>query len=161
MHTNCPHRKSQIQLSSVPWPSGSLGEHERWFSRDPLPIFSVEGSCVNSSCMGRDVHSLMLSIQHFLCQPQHCPHCKMPWRMVLERLSSIMMWDIPEPCELPSLDSCQKRFLWTRKEADLVPHPVVGLALQVGDSEKFPHALGFKTWIMISESASRVHVSQP
>ena len=38
---------------------------------------------------------------------------------------------MPEPCKFPSLDSCQKRFLWTHKEAD------------------------------VAQSASRVHVSQP
>ena len=37
--------------------------------------------------MGRDVSSLMLSIQHFLCWPRCCPPSKVPWRMVLERLS--------------------------------------------------------------------------
>ena len=31
--------------------------------------------------------------------------------------------------------SCQKRFLWAHKAADLAPHPVVGLVLQVGDAE--------------------------
>ena len=39
----------------------------------------------------------------------------------------------------------EKRFLWTHKEVDLAPHPVVGLVLQVGDTEKFPHALGFES----------------
>ena len=33
--------------------------------------------------------------------------------------------DTPEPCKFPSLDSCQKRFLWTHKGVDLAPHPVV------------------------------------
>ena len=55
-----------------------------------------------------------------------------------------MSCSFPEPCEFPSLDSCQKRFLWTHQEADLAPHPLVGLVLQVGDAEKFPHALGFE-----------------
>ena len=36
---------------------------------------------------GRDAHSLMLSIQHFLCWPRRSPPSKMPWRKVLERLS--------------------------------------------------------------------------
>ena len=36
------------------------------------------------------------------------------------------MCDMPEPCEFPSLDSCQKRFLWTHKEVDHAPHPVFG-----------------------------------
>ena len=49
---------------------------------------------------------------------------------------------MPEACKFPSLDSCQRRFLWTHKEVDLAPHPVVVLVLQVGDAEKFPHALG-------------------
>ena len=55
-----------------------------------------------------------------------------------------MACDMPEPCKFPSLDSCQKRFLWTHKEVDLPPHPVVGLVLQVEDAKKFPQALGFK-----------------
>ena len=42
--------------------------------------------------------------------------------------------DMPEPFKFPSLDSCQKRFLWTHKEADLALHPVVGLELQIGDA---------------------------
>ena len=42
---------------------------------------------VSGSGMGRDVYSLTLSIQHFLCQPQCHQTSKMPWRMVLERLS--------------------------------------------------------------------------
>ena len=33
---------------------------------------------VSNSGMGRDVHSLMLSIQHFLCQPWHHPPSKVP-----------------------------------------------------------------------------------
>ena len=51
---------------------------------------------------------------------------------------------MPKPCKFPSLDSCSKRFLWTYKEDDLALCPVVDLVLQVGDAEKFPHALDFK-----------------
>ena len=50
-----------------------------------------------------------------------------------------------EPRNFPSLDSCQKRFLWTHKEADLALHPVVGLVLKAGYAEKFFQALGFKS----------------
>ena len=52
---------------------------------------------------------------------------------------------MPEQCKFPSLDSCQKRFLWTHKEVDLAPHSVVGLAFQVKDAEKFPQALGLES----------------
>ena len=55
-----------------------------------------------------------------------------------------MAGDIPNLCKFPSLDSCQKRSVWSHKEVDLAPHPVGGLVLQVGDAEKFPQALGFE-----------------
>ena len=51
-----------------------------------------------------------------------------------------MSCNMPESGKFPS----QKRFLWTNKEVDLAPHPVVSLVLQVGDAEKFPQALGFE-----------------
>ena len=49
----------------------------------------------------------------------------------------------PDMCQFPSLDSCQKRFLWIHKEVDVAPHPVAGLVLQVRDTEKFPRALAW------------------
>ena len=36
---------------------------------------------------------------------------------------AVVACDLPEPGKLPSLDSCQKRFRWTHKGADLAPHP--------------------------------------
>ena len=54
-----------------------------------------------------------------------------------------MACDMPEPCRFPSLNSGQKKFLWTHKEVDLALHAVV--VFQVGDMEKFPHALSFKS----------------
>ena len=56
-----------------------------------------------------------------------------------------MACDMPEPCKLLSLDSCQKKFLLTHKEVDLALHPVFGLVLQLGDMEKFPHAHDFES----------------
>ena len=47
----------------------------------------LQEALVSSSDMGRDVHFLMLSIQHFLCRPRRRPPCNVPRRMVLERLS--------------------------------------------------------------------------
>ena len=61
---------------------------------------------------------------------------------------AVMACDLPEPCKFLFLDTCQKRILWTHMEVDLAPHPVVGLVLQVGDTEKFPQTLGFKAWIL-------------
>ena len=50
-----------------------------------------------------------------------------------------MACDMLEPCKFPSLDGGQK------KEFDLAPHLVVSLVLQAGDTEKFPHAIVFKS----------------
>ena len=73
-----------------------------------------------------------------------------------------MACDKPEPCKLSSLDSRQTRILWTHEEVDLAPRPVVFLVLRVEDAEKFPQALGFERLdLFLSESASRVHISQP
>ena len=47
----------------------------------------LQEALVSRSGMDRDVHSLMLTIQYFLCQPRRRPPYKMSWRMVLERLS--------------------------------------------------------------------------
>ena len=73
----------------------------------------------------------------------------------------IVACDTPEPCKVPSLDICQKRFPWAYKEVDLAPHPVVGLVLLVGDRRSFFMHLVSKAWILSSESASRVHDSHP
>ena len=60
---------------------------------------------------------------------------------------AVMARDITEPCKFPSLDSCQKRFMWTHKGSDLALHWVVSLALKVGPGDvwKFPPALCFKS----------------
>ena len=45
----------------------------------------LQEALVSRSGMGRDVCSLMWSIQHFLCQWRRRPPSKVPWRMVLVR----------------------------------------------------------------------------
>ena len=52
-----------------------------------------------------------------------------------------MACDMPEPCKFPCLDSCQKRFLWTHKEVDLAPHPVVGPTVDPGLNRKISLAV--------------------
>ena len=44
----------------------------------------LQEAFVSGSCMGKNVHSLMLSIQHFLCQPRCHPPSKMPGRWFWE-----------------------------------------------------------------------------
>ena len=104
----------------------------------------LQEALVSSSGMGRHGHSLILSIQHFLCRPQCRPPSLVPWRMVLQRL----LWCVTCPNHASFrllIESCQKRLLWTHKEVDLAPHLVVGLVLQVGETEKFSHTLRFES----------------
>ena len=42
-----------------------------------------------------------------------------------------MACDMPEPCEILSLDSCQKRFLGAHKEVDFASHSVDGLMIMI------------------------------
>ena len=58
---------------------------------------------------------------------------------------AVMACDMPEPYRFPSLDSCQKTFLWTNKGVEIALHPVVGLVVQVGQAEKFCKVFGFKS----------------
>ena len=74
---------------------------------------------VSSSGTGRDVHSLMLSIQHFLCRSRRRLFSKVLKDGFGE---AVVACDMPEPCKFPSLDSCQKKFLWTHKGFNLAPH---------------------------------------
>ena len=57
---------------------------------------------------------------------------------------AVVVCDLPKPSKFPSLDSCQKRFLWTHKEVDLAPHLVIGLVVRVEDAAKSPQAPWFR-----------------
>ena len=97
---------------------------------------------MSSSGMGRDVHCLMLSIQHSSAD-HGVAHLQEALTDGFEE--AVLACDMPEPCKFQSFNSCQKRFPRTHKEVDFAPHPVIGLVLQVGDVEKFPQALGFES----------------
>ena len=87
--------------------------------------------------MGRDVHSLTLSIKHFSADHgvAHLPRCFG---------EAVVACDMPETCECPPLGGCWKRVLWAHKEVGTAAHPVFGLVLQVGEvsSESLDHFLG-------------------
>ena len=51
---------------------GRRGDREGDSAEILLQSF-LQKALVGSSSMGRDVHTLMLSIQHFLCRPQRRP----------------------------------------------------------------------------------------
>ena len=110
-------------------------------SKDPLSVFSAGGPCEQfwhgQGCPLFDVVYLAFPL----------PTTASPILQVALNDGcgeAVVACDMPKPCKFPSFDSCQKRFQWTHKEVGLTLHLVVGLGLQVGDTEKFLHALGFE-----------------
>ena len=62
-----------------------------------LPSFLQE-ALVSGSGMGRDVHSSMLSVQHFLCRPQRRPPSK--GALKDDFREAVVEYDMPEPFKL-------------------------------------------------------------
>ena len=137
--------RSKDSSSSVP-SLERLGcrEDMREISAQILFQFFLQEALVSSSGMSRDVHSLMLSILHFLCRLQHRSPSKMPWRMVLERLS----WRVtcPNHASFPLLDSFQKCFLWTHKEVELLRTQSLVLCPKYEIRRSFLMHLVSKSW---------------
>ena len=104
--------------------------HEGRFSRDPLPVFSAGGPC-EQLWHGQGCPLFDVVYPAFPLPTTASPTLQ----GALEDGFGVVAVprDMPEPCELSSLDSCQKRSLWTNKEVDLAPNPVVGRVFQVGD----------------------------
>ena len=136
---------SSVQFSSVPWLVGSSGGHEEWFSRDPLLSFLLE-ALVSYSSMGGDVHSLILSIQHFLCWPQHRPSSKVRWRMVLERLS----WHVtcPNHASFFLLTVAKRGSCGPKRKLILPCAQSLVLCSKLEMQRRFPIHLVLKAWII-------------
>ena len=73
---------------------------------------------------------------------------------------AVIVCDMSEPCKFPSLDSCQKRLLWAHKEVILLCAQLLVLWSKQEMQFFFRHLVS-NAWIFFSQSASRVHVSQP
>ena len=71
----------------------------------------LQEALVTSSGMDMDVHSWMLSTQHFLCRPRRRP----PLQGALNDGfgEAVVAYDMPEPCKFLSLDNCQKSVLFS------------------------------------------------
>ena len=126
----------------------------------PLQVFCTGSEAlVSSSGMSKDVHSLMLSIQHFLCRPRRRPPSKIPERMVW---AGLLWWRVtcPKPASLRLLTVARSSCGPIRK---LILFHTQSLVL----CSKWKMQRGFlkhlvsKAWILFNQSVSRVHVSQP
>ena len=98
---------------------GGGGLHEGQLVLIPFRSL-LRQAMVTSFSMRRAVQSLLLSIQHFLCQSRRPPlPCKthIPFEDALKDDSgeAVVARDKPEPREFPSLESCHESFPWTHK----------------------------------------------
>ena len=85
---------SSVQFSPMTnWEVGG-GVNKRDDSPEILFQSFMQEALVRNSGVGRNVHSLMLSIQHFLCQPRRRPPSKVPWRMIV---SERLLWRVACP----------------------------------------------------------------
>ena len=76
-----------VQFSSIPQTIGSSEEHERRFSRDPLPVFPAGGRCEQFwRGQGQPFFDVIRPV-FFFCRPRRRPPFRMPWTMILVRLS--------------------------------------------------------------------------
>ena len=105
----------------------SLGQfglrgHDRRFSRDPFPVFSTGGPCEQ---FWHGQGCLIFDIVHPAFPLPTTRQCALKDGF----LEAVEACDMPEPREFPPLDSGQKRFLWTHREVDPAPHPVLGFRI--------------------------------
>ena len=146
-----------IQFSSVPWLIGLSGRHEGQLSRDPLPDISAGGWC-KQFWHGRGCPLFDVVYPAFpLPKPWHHPPSKVPWRMVLERLS----WRVlcPNHASFHFLTVARCSCGPTRKLVSLCTQSLVLCSKQ--EIQRLLRHLVLIAWILFSESASRFHVLQP
>ena len=112
-----------------------VGGHEGQFSRDRLPVYPAGGPCeqfrYGQRCPLFDVVHPAFPLPTTASPTLH-------GALKDGFGEAVVACDMPGPCKFPSLGSCQK--MWT-----LAPHLVVGLVLQVGGAQTFPHTVGFES----------------
>ena len=93
-------------------------------SGDPLPVFSPSaGGHCGQSWHG---HGCPLSD---VVHPALLPTTELP--TFQGALNNVLGEASVSRYVFPSLERCQKRFLWAHRKADLTPHPVVGHSLLI------------------------------
>ena len=100
-----------VQFSSVLWLIGSSGGwgHEGRFSRDHLLVFSAGGLC-EQFWYGQGCPLFVVVPPAFPLPTTASPTLQGALKDGFGE--AVVACDMPEPCDFPSLGSCQKRFLW-------------------------------------------------
>ena len=119
----------------------------------------LQEALISSSCMGRNVHSLILSIQHFLCQPRRRPSSKVPRRMVMERLS----WRVacPNHANFRLLTAARRGSCGPTLNLVLPLAQSLVLCSEIGDAEKCLRAPGADPGGQRLNRSRRDRISQP
>ena len=117
----------------------------------------LQEALVSSSGTGKDVHS-MLSIQHCLCWPWRHTPSKVPWRMVLERLS----WHMTHPnhASFHLLTVASRGSCGPTRKLILLPTQSLVLCSKWRCREVSSGTWFWKPGSFFQSSSSRVHVSQ-
>ena len=125
------------------------------FSRDPLPVLHARGPC-EQFWQGQGCP--LFDVIHPVIPPPTTASPTLRGALKDGNREAVVDFTCPKPCKFPYLDSRQKRFLWTHKEVDLAPHPVVSL-MHLHKTPKsfylFPiRSIVFKTTLTACTSAS-------
>ena len=99
---------------------GGRGRRERRFSRDRFPVcFAV----VHREQFRHGQGCSLFDIVHSVVPLPAAASPILQGALKDDLGEAVMARDMSEPSEFPSLDSCQKRFLWAHEEVDLAPVP--------------------------------------
>ena len=107
-----------VKFSLVTLPIGSSGGHEGWIIRDPFPVFPPGGSC-DQFWHGQE-YPLFVVLPALPLLTAASPTLQGALKNGFGE--AVVAYDTPKLCRFLSLDSCQKKFLWTYKDVDLAPH---------------------------------------
>ena len=128
--TTSRHRSNISSLQLGPVTDWVVGGDMRDDSAESPFLPFLHEAIVNSSGMDRDAHSLTSSNQHYFPLPttasptfQDAPEDVFGETGVAR--------DTPEPREVPSLDSCQKRVLWAKINTPLFQLSMPGRNLMI------------------------------
>ena len=114
---------------------------------------------MSSSEIGRDVHSLISSVRHFLCRPRRRPPSKVSRRMVLQRL----LWraTCSNHARFPLLTVARRSSCGPTRKLILFRIQSLVLCSKWEIRRSFLGHLVSKSGILFLESTNRVYVSQP
>ena len=115
-------RVSSVQFS--PWPigssegSGTWGTIQQRSTSSPFIFFFFAGGPCEQFWHGQGCPLFDVRVVHSAFPLPTTASPTLQGALQDGFGEALLACDMPEPCKFPSLDSCQKRILWTHKQAD-------------------------------------------